>query len=35
VYQSTLKEPLVVEDGMIQVPQAPGLGVELQDYIFS
>jgi L-alanine-DL-glutamate epimerase-like enolase superfamily enzyme len=35
VYQSTLKEPLVVEDGMIQVPQAPGLGVELQDWIFS
>jgi L-alanine-DL-glutamate epimerase-like enolase superfamily enzyme len=34
VYQSTLKEPLVVENGEIQVPQGPGLGVELQDWIF-
>jgi D-galactarolactone cycloisomerase len=33
-YQSTLKEPLEVEDGEIRVPQAPGLGVELQDWIF-
>jgi L-alanine-DL-glutamate epimerase-like enolase superfamily enzyme len=34
VYQSTLREPLEAKDGMIQVPQAPGLGVELQDWIF-
>jgi L-alanine-DL-glutamate epimerase-like enolase superfamily enzyme len=34
VYQSTLKNPLVVKDGMVQVPQEPGLGVELQDWIF-
>jgi L-alanine-DL-glutamate epimerase-like enolase superfamily enzyme len=33
-YQQTLKAPLVVKDGMIHVPQAPGLGVELQDWIF-
>jgi len=33
-YQSTLKEPLVVKDGVIRVPQGPGLGVELQDWIF-
>jgi D-galactarolactone cycloisomerase len=33
-YQQTLKTPLVVKDGLIQVPQAPGLGVELQDWIF-
>ena len=34
VYQSTLKEPLKVENGEIWVPQGPGLGVELQDWIF-
>lgn len=34
VYQQTLKTPLVVDNGMVQVPQAPGLGVELQDWIF-
>jgi L-alanine-DL-glutamate epimerase-like enolase superfamily enzyme len=34
VYQSTLKEPLAVEGGVIRVPQGPGLGVELQDWIF-
>lgn len=33
-YQSTLKEPLTVEGGEIRVPQGPGLGVELQDWIF-
>ena len=33
-YQSTLKTPVVVKDGMVQVPQEPGLGVELQDWIF-
>ena len=33
-YQQTLKTPLVVKDGMVQVPQEPGLGVELQDWIF-
>jgi L-alanine-DL-glutamate epimerase-like enolase superfamily enzyme len=33
-YQSTLKDPLVVKNGMVQVPQEPGLGVELQDWIF-
>jgi L-alanine-DL-glutamate epimerase-like enolase superfamily enzyme len=34
IYQQTLKAPLVVKDGFVQVPQAPGLGVELQDWIF-
>jgi D-galactarolactone cycloisomerase len=34
VYQQTLKTPLVVEDGMIRLPQEPGLGVELRDWIF-
>ncbi len=34
VYQQTLATPLVVEDGMLRVPQAPGLGVELQPWIF-
>ncbi len=34
VYQQTLKEPLAVEDGMVALPQGPGLGVELQDWIF-
>jgi D-galactarolactone cycloisomerase len=34
VFQQTLKTPLVVEDGMVRVPQGPGLGVELQDWIF-
>ncbi len=34
VYQQTLKQPLRVEDGMVQVPQEPGLGVELQSWIF-
>jgi L-alanine-DL-glutamate epimerase-like enolase superfamily enzyme len=34
VYQQTLKTPLVVDNGMVQVPQDPGLGVELQDWIF-
>jgi L-alanine-DL-glutamate epimerase-like enolase superfamily enzyme len=33
-YQQTLKQPLVAEDGMIRVPQAPGFGMELQDWIF-
>ena len=33
-YQSTLKTPVVVKDGMVQMPQEPGLGVELQDWIF-
>ena len=33
-YQRTLKTPLSVVDGMVQVPQEPGLGVELQDWIF-
>ena len=33
-YQQTLKEPLVVKDGMVRLPQSPGLGVELQDWIF-
>jgi L-alanine-DL-glutamate epimerase-like enolase superfamily enzyme len=33
-YQSTLKQPVEVKNGMIQVPQGPGLGVELQDWIF-
>ncbi len=33
-YQSTLKEPLIVGGGEIRVPQSPGLGVELQDWIF-
>ena len=34
VYQQTLQTPLLVRDGMVQVPQAPGLGVELQEWIF-
>jgi D-galactarolactone cycloisomerase len=34
VYQQTLKQPLVVDNGMIMVPQGPGLGVDLQDWIF-
>ena len=34
VYQSTLKRPLVVRNGLVEVPQDPGLGVELQDWIF-
>ncbi|HLY23453.1 MAG TPA: mandelate racemase/muconate lactonizing enzyme family protein [bacterium] len=34
VYQQTLKTPLVVDNGMVQLPQGPGLGVELQDWIF-
>lgn len=33
-YQQTLKQPLALQDGMVQVPQGPGLGVELQDWIF-
>ena len=33
-YQQTLKTPLVVEDGVVRLPQAPGLGVELQDWVF-
>ncbi|MDR7417680.1 MAG: mandelate racemase/muconate lactonizing enzyme family protein [Armatimonadota bacterium] len=33
-YQQTLKEPLAVRDGMVFLPQGPGLGVELQDWIF-
>ena len=33
-YQSTLKTPLVVKDGLVQVPQGRGWGVELQDWIF-
>jgi L-alanine-DL-glutamate epimerase-like enolase superfamily enzyme len=33
-YQQTLTEPLVVRDGMVQVPQAPGFGMELQEWIF-
>ncbi len=34
VYQQTLKQPLVASNGMIRVPQAPGFGVDLQDWIF-
>jgi D-galactarolactone cycloisomerase len=34
VYQQTLKDPLVVDSGMVQLPQNPGLGVDLQDWIF-
>jgi L-alanine-DL-glutamate epimerase-like enolase superfamily enzyme len=34
-YQRTLKTPLKVVDGMVQVPQEPGLGVELQDWVFT
>jgi L-alanine-DL-glutamate epimerase-like enolase superfamily enzyme len=34
-FQRTLKEPLVVDDGLIRVPNSPGLGVELQDWIFA
>jgi D-galactarolactone cycloisomerase len=33
-YQQTLKTPLVVDGGIIRLPQAPGFGVELQDWIF-
>jgi L-alanine-DL-glutamate epimerase-like enolase superfamily enzyme len=33
-YQQTLKEPLVVKDGMVHLPQGPGFGVELQDWVF-
>src|SRR3989454_961912 len=33
-YQQTLREPLAVADGMVRLPQAPGMGVELQDWIF-
>jgi L-alanine-DL-glutamate epimerase-like enolase superfamily enzyme len=33
-YQQTLKEPLAVKDGIVHVPQGPGFGVELQDWIF-
>jgi len=33
-YQQILKEALTVEDGMVRLPQAPGLGVELQDWVF-
>jgi D-galactarolactone cycloisomerase len=33
-YQQTLKTPLVVAGGMVQVPQGPGLGVDLQDWVF-
>ncbi len=34
VFQQTLREPLVVDNGMIRVPQGPGLGVDLQEWIF-
>lgn len=34
VYQQTLKQPLKVDNGMVQVPQGPGLGVDLQDWVF-
>jgi D-galactarolactone cycloisomerase len=34
VYQQTLKQPLEVKDGMVHLPQGPGLGVDLQDWIF-
>jgi D-galactarolactone cycloisomerase len=34
VYQKTLKQPLKVDKGMIQLPQEPGLGVDLEDWIF-
>jgi D-galactarolactone cycloisomerase len=34
VYQATLKEPLMVEGGEIRLPQGPGLGVDLRDWIF-
>lgn len=33
-FQQTLREMLTVEDGMVRLPQAPGLGVELQDWVF-
>jgi L-alanine-DL-glutamate epimerase-like enolase superfamily enzyme len=33
-FQQTLKEPPAIENGAIRVPQSPGLGVELQDWIF-
>jgi len=33
-YQRTLKELLVFKDGMVHLPQGPGLGVELQEWIF-
>ena len=33
-YQQTLKDPLVVDGGTVQLPQSPGLGVELQHWIF-
>ena len=34
VYQGTLKTPLRVRDGLVELPQEPGWGVELQDWIF-
>jgi L-alanine-DL-glutamate epimerase-like enolase superfamily enzyme len=34
-YQQTLKQPLVVEAGHVRLPQEPGWGVDLQDWIFS
>jgi L-alanine-DL-glutamate epimerase-like enolase superfamily enzyme len=34
VYQGTLKTPLLVRDGLVEVPSGPGWGVELQDWIF-
>jgi L-alanine-DL-glutamate epimerase-like enolase superfamily enzyme len=34
VYQQTLKQPLKLDNGMVQLPQGPGLGVDLQDWIF-
>lgn len=34
VYQSTLKEPLIVQDGEIRLPQESGLGLDLQDWVF-
>lgn len=34
VYQQTLKQPLEIRDGMVLLPEGPGLGVELQNRIF-
>ncbi|MHB8731464.1 MAG: enolase C-terminal domain-like protein [bacterium] len=33
-FQRTLKDPLFLENGAVRLPQGPGLGVELQDWVF-
>jgi L-alanine-DL-glutamate epimerase-like enolase superfamily enzyme len=33
-YQQTLRTPLAVRDGVVHLPQEPGFGVELQDWVF-